>query len=99
MGIVLAFAVGYVVGANAGQAGYQDVIDSVRSIRDSEEFRGLLSALRGHASATLRQLSVLVDEEAEEPFNPSRLLDRVRDLMDRAGGERASSDGPTAPAS
>lgn len=95
---MLAFAVGYIVGANAGQDGYQDVVESVRAVRESEEFRGLLSALRSHASATFRQLSVLVDDTQDEQFNPSRLLDRVRDLMDRAGIDRPASRA-TGPAS
>ena len=94
MGIVLAFAVGYVVGANAGQEGYRDVVDSARAVRDSEEFRAMLAALRSHAGATLRQLGDLLEEVPDEPFNPGRILDRVRDLMDRTG--RPS---PTAPAS
>jgi hypothetical protein len=99
MGIVLAFAVGYVVGANAGQEGYQDVVDAVRSLRESDEFRALLSALRSHASAALRQVGDLVDQDQGEPFDPSKILDRVRDLMDR-GGDRAGADGsPTGPAS
>jgi hypothetical protein len=96
MGIVLAFAVGYMVGANAGQEGYQDVVDALRAVRESEEFHGLLSAVRGHASATFRQLSVLVDEASDEQLIPTGILDRVRDLMDRARIDRAgeSSTGP-----
>jgi hypothetical protein len=84
MGIVLAFAVGYAVGANAGQEGYQEVIDAVRAVGRSEELQALVAALRSHAGATLRQLSVIVEGEPDEPLNPGRLLDRVRDLMGRA---------------
>jgi hypothetical protein len=86
MGIVLAFAVGYVVGANAGQEGYRDVVNALRSVRDSDEFSALLSALRSHASATLQRLGELLEETpVAEPFNPARLIDRVRELIDRAG--------------
>ena len=93
MGIVLAFAVGYVVGANAGREGYEDVVDAVRAVRESEEFRALLSALRSHASSALRQVGDLIEETPEEPFNPARLLDRVRNLMDRAGTDQTGFAG------
>jgi hypothetical protein len=92
MGIVLAFAVGYLVGANAGQEGYQDVVDSIRAVRDSEEFRDLLAALRSHAGATLRQLSDILEGAEDEALIPARLVDRVRDLMDRAGIDRTRRD-------
>jgi len=91
MGIVLAFAVGYAVGANAGQEGYQEVIDALRAVGRSEELQALLAAVRSHAGATLRQLGAVIEGEPDEPLNPGRLLDRVRDLMGRAA--------PTSPAS
>jgi hypothetical protein len=84
MGIMLAFAVGYAVGANAGQEGYQEVVDALRAVGRSEELHALAAALRSHAGATLRQLSVVIEGEPDEPLNPGRLLDRVRDLMGRA---------------
>ena len=83
MGIVLAFAVGYAVGANAGQEGYQEVIDALRAVGRSEELHALGAALRSHAGATLRQLSVVIEGAPDEPLDPGRLLDRVRDLMGR----------------
>lgn len=85
MGIVLAFAVGYVVGANAGERGYQEVLDSLQAVLDSAEFHGLIGALRSHASATLRELSIRVADEPSETPSPTRLVERVRDLMGRAG--------------
>jgi len=84
MGIVLAFAVGYAVGANAGQEGYQEVIDALRAVGRSEELQALVAAVRSHTGATLRQLGAVIEGEADEPLNPGRLLERVRDLMGRA---------------
>ncbi len=88
MGIVLAFAVGYFVGANAGQDGYRDVVDSLRAVRESEELHALLAAVRAHAGATFHQLGGLLEEGPAESFNPAHLLERVRDLVDRASGDR-----------
>jgi hypothetical protein len=84
MGVVLAFAVGYVVGARAGQQGYDDVVDAIRAVRESEEFAGLVAALRSHGSAMLRQLSDLLGGEVELEPDLSNLRDRVRELVERA---------------
>ena len=63
MGILLAFAVGYVVGAQAGSEGYEEVVTSLKLVRDSEEFKALLSALRSHAeSAKMNHRDLLVAE-------------------------------------
>ena len=83
MGIVLAFAFGYFVGANAGKEGYQDVIEALHAVRDSDEFNALVAALRSHAAASLKQLGALIEQGDGEPLVPGRLLDRVRDLMER----------------
>ena len=85
MGIVLAFVVGYVVGANAGTEGYQEVVDSLRAVRGSEEFKSLVSAIRSHTGATLRQLGDLIAEDSDESLDTARLLDRVRTLVGRVG--------------
>ena len=92
MGIVLAFAVGYCVGANAGQEGYRDVIDALHAVRDSDEFHALAAAVRSHAAASFKQLSALIDDEDGDRATPARLLDRVRDLMDRGAGPSSASD-------
>jgi hypothetical protein len=61
MGIVLALAVGYVVGARAGSRDIDQVMQSVRAVRQSEEFADLLAALRSHAGHTLRELASIVE--------------------------------------
>ena len=84
MGIVLAFAVGYFVGANAGQAGYQEVIEALHAVRESAEFEALIEAMRAHAAATLQELSVRVGQPGDEPLTPASALERVRDLIGKA---------------
>lgn len=79
MGIVLAFLAGYTVGARAGQQGYDELLASLRSVRDSEEFQGFVMALRSHASATLQDLSVRVGEDDGVRFGAQELFDRVRE--------------------
>jgi hypothetical protein len=83
MGIVLAFAVGYIVGANSGQDSYREVLDSLRAVRESEEFAGLVSAMRAHFSASLRQLADVVDDTAAPDVAPAKLIERVRTIMAR----------------
>jgi hypothetical protein len=91
VGIVLAFVVGYVVGANAGNEGYQEVVDSLRAVHRSEEFKSLVSAIRSHTGATLRQLGDLIAEDSDESLDTARLLDRVRTLVGRAGSTSPAS--------
>jgi len=90
MGIILAFAFGYVVGANSGQEGYQEVLDALRAVQRSEEFRGLVDATRSHLSASLHQLADLVDDKPHDDVTPARLLERVRTLMARVPMSPAS---------
>lgn len=83
MGLMVAFAFGYAVGAKAGEQGYQEVVDAVRAVGRSEEFRGLIAAMRSHASSTLHELSVLIGEQPDEPILLSKVLERVNGLMGR----------------
>ncbi len=85
MGLMFAFAVGYAVGARAGEQGYQEVVDALRAVGESEEFRGLLAALRAHASATLQELSGLLAEAPDEPVLLDKVRERVNALVARSG--------------
>jgi tripartite-type tricarboxylate transporter receptor subunit TctC len=84
MGIVLAFAFGYVVGANTGHESYQELLEALRAVQQSDEFHGLVAAARGHVSASLRQLADLVEDKPDGDASPVRLLERVRTIMARA---------------
>jgi hypothetical protein len=78
MGVLLAFAVGYTLGAKAGAQGFDDLVASIKAIRESEEFRNALDVLRSHASHVLREAGELVSRE--EPIDTSDLLARVRQM-------------------
>lgn len=91
MGVALAFAVGYLVGANTGRESYDEVIDALKGVRDSDEFRGLVAAVRSHVSATLHQLAEIVDDQqVQGDGSPARLLARVRTVMARPPTTSAS---------
>lgn len=85
MGLVFAFAFGYVVGAKAGEQGFEDVVAAAKALAASEEVRGLISVLRSHASSTLQELSTLLAEQPDEPVVLGQVLDRVTGLMARSG--------------
>ena len=57
MGTLFGFAVGYILGARAGQDGFDEVVRSVRAIRESEEFRGFVSAMKDHGRHVLREVT------------------------------------------
>lgn len=57
MGTLFGFAVGYVVGARAGANGFDELTDSIRELRESDEFRSFVNVLTEHARSTARQVS------------------------------------------
>jgi hypothetical protein len=83
VGVLLAFAVGYVIGARAGSQDFDDVVHAVKEIRGSEEFNGFLSALRSHLSHTLRDVANVIDETQVESVNSQDLVDHVKQLIRR----------------
>ena len=87
MGILLAFAAGYILGAKAGSDDFDDVIDAVNAIRQSEEFNDLVRSLRSHAAHTLRELASLVERPGATTSLASvtteDLVERVKNLVGR----------------
>jgi hypothetical protein len=79
----LAFAVGYVIGARAGSQDFDDVVQAVHEIRQSEEFGGFVTALRSHLSHTLRDVANVIDEAQAEKVNAQDLVDQVKQLIRR----------------
>jgi hypothetical protein len=57
MGTLFGFAVGYILGARAGRDGFEEVVRSVKAIRESEEFGGFVSAMKDHGRHLLREMS------------------------------------------
>jgi hypothetical protein len=83
MKVLFALAAGYVLGASAGSRDFDQLYDSVRAIRDSEEFHDLLAALRSHASATLRELADMLERAGPESLSSNDLVERVKKLAVR----------------
>jgi hypothetical protein len=83
MKVLFALVTGYVVGANAGSRDYDQLLESVRAIRDSEEFHDFLMALRLHASQTLRELADMLERADAETLVPTDLVERVKALAVR----------------
>ena len=86
MSVVVAFAVGCAVGARAGTQDFRDVTQSLNAIRQSQEFRDLVAALRSHASQTLRHLADVLDDARARPaaVSDQDLVERVRRIVGSA---------------
>jgi hypothetical protein len=80
MGILLAWAVGYVVGAKGGAQDFDDVVQAVKELRESDEVRQLWSVLRSHFGKVLRSAADILEEVAG-PQPAGDLVDRVRLMM------------------
>lgn len=80
MGVVLMFAAGYVLGSRRSDESVDEVVHAVRAIRESDEFNGLVKAVRGHVAGSLRGLAGLLERASDESTGdgPPDLLDRVR---------------------
>jgi hypothetical protein len=88
MGIVLAFAAGYFLGARAGREELDDVLEALQAIRQSEEFNDLVRAMRSHAASALREVASLLDRAGVDATDLSSmsaqdLVDRVKALVGR----------------
>lgn len=92
MGVLMAFAVGYTVGAKGGDHGFEEIVASIRAIRASEEFAGLLGALRAHAGHALRELSDLLSDDAQ-PMGVQDVLARVRAMAGEAMPQEDGTNG------
>lgn len=85
MGVVLAFLVGWAVGARGGAKGYDEVVAAGKEVWRSEEFAGLVSAVRSHTVHVLRELAEWLHATSEQVEEQEDVLTRARRLV-RAGG-------------
>lgn len=82
MGALLAFLVGWSVGAKAGPAGFEEVVAAAKTVQQSDEFAALLSVARSHLADSLVALGRLVS--GESPLPPTAdLLEQVQRLTAR----------------
>jgi hypothetical protein len=83
VGVFVAFAVGYVVGARAGSKDLDQVARALKALSASDEFADVVSAVRSHVGHTLRELAGMIEGTADEA-ETADLVDRVRHLFVRA---------------
>jgi hypothetical protein len=86
---LLGFAAGYVVGARTEKEEFDDIVRSLRAIRDSEEVRDFIVIMRQHTGHALRGLADMVERRAD-PSSPratatvvlgADLVNRVRRIV------------------
>jgi hypothetical protein len=82
--LAVAFAAGWAIGAQSRVEDTNEVLRSLKAVRDSEEFRDLLDAVRSHVGHSLRSLADLVDRAGEgRAVDTDDLVERVRTLISR----------------
>ena len=91
MELLLAFVIGWAAGARGGEQGFRDVVDAARELRQSDEFRALMRAMKAHVATGLRTLSEVLDDHNDE-VTPDSVVARVALLMrDRNGPDAAEA--------
>jgi hypothetical protein len=84
MGLFAALAVGYVIGARTGSKDLDQILGSLRALRETEEFADVVSAVRSHVGHTLRGIASMVEGEQAERApvrEPADLVERVRSIF------------------
>lgn len=80
MGTLFGFVVGYVVGARAGAAGFEELQESVKAIRESEEFTAFMRLLKEHAQSTVQNVSNRL-AGGGDPTGMDDMLARARERL------------------
>jgi len=70
----MALLVGYVVGARAGEEGFDELVASVKALRSSEQFAGLVTSMRSHAGYLLQETGRRISEDAAQPITADAML-------------------------
>jgi hypothetical protein len=82
MGLLLAFAAGWLVGARAGPQHQAELLGAWRALRETEEFAALGAAVRAHLAGALRGLADTI-EGTSGLDDGDDLVERVRSLFER----------------
>jgi hypothetical protein len=61
VGVVL----GYVLRGATGSRGFNEVMEQTKAVKDSDEFKGLVRAVRHHGRTVLHDLSITLAQRAE----------------------------------
>lgn len=83
MGMLVALAIGYVIGAKTGSKDLDQLTQSLKALRESDEFADVVAAARSHLGHTLRELANMIEGDSETSLDTGDLVDRVRHLVGR----------------
>jgi hypothetical protein len=78
VGLLTAFGVGFVMGAQSGKEGLGDIVNAAHQVAASDEFADLIMALRTHVGESLQELGKRVRGEATSPITMVSLLENAR---------------------
>ena len=81
MRMLFAFYFGWAMGARSGPEGLDEIRAAVASLRHSEEFQGLLTALRQHAAHILRDAAGRVEAAGDAPLGVPDVLARIYEMV------------------
>lgn len=81
MRIVVALAVGYLVGARTGGKDLDQLSESLKALCETDEFADVMSAARSQMGSTLRELAAIVDGDRKLPEVNGDLVAKVRHLV------------------
>jgi hypothetical protein len=83
MNILIALAVGYLVGARTGGKDLDQLTRSVKALCETDEFADVMVAARAQVAATLRELASIVDGGQAGTAPSGDLVARVRHMVGR----------------
>jgi hypothetical protein len=86
MGVLLAFAAGYVVAARGSNRDLADLGRAARAVLESDEMAELVKVARTHIGHTFKELGLALEREATSDGSPTAgadLVDRVKSLFNR----------------
>jgi hypothetical protein len=83
MNILVALAVGYIVGAKTGGKDLDQLGQSLKALCGTDEFADVVSAARAQMGSTLRELASIMDGGQLRDASSGDLVARVRHLVDR----------------
>jgi hypothetical protein len=83
MNVLLALAVGYVIGARTGGKDLDQLGRALKSLAGTDEFGEVVLALRAQVGATLHEVAAIVQGERPVPDESVDLVARVRHLTGR----------------
>ena len=92
MTALMAFYFGWAMGARGGRKSVDDVSAALSSLRESEEFGALLTALRAHVGSTLHTTADWLQSADQSPLGVPDILSRVQELVFPAAHTSQAAD-------